>query len=76
MVILISLKTIYRKSLQKVVDNTSAETFLPDIDRIMLKYKHLGLTKEQQMKILEQLSIAIDVKISRLAQEIREEDDN
>lgn len=62
--------------MQKVVDNTSAETFLPDIDRIMLKYKHLGLTKEQQMKILEQLSIAIDVKISRLMQEIREEDDN
>lgn len=50
--------------------------FLPDIDRILLKYKHLGLTKEQQMKILEQLSIAIDVKISRLMQEIREEDDN
>jgi hypothetical protein len=48
--------------LQKVVDNTSAETFLPDIDRIMLKYKHLGLTKEQQMKILEQLSLAIDVE--------------
>lgn len=47
---------------------------MPDIDRIMLKYKHLGLTKEQQMKILEQLSIAIDVKISRLTQEIREEE--
>lgn len=62
--------------MQKVVDNASAEMLLPDIDRIMLKYKHLGLTKEQQMKILEQLSIAIDVKISRLAQEIREEDDN
>ena len=62
--------------MQKVVDNASAEMFLPDIERIMLKYKHLGLTKEQQMKILEQLSIAIDVKISRLAQEIREEDDN
>lgn len=50
--------------------------FLPDIDRILLKYKYLGLTKEQQMKILEQFSIAIDVKISRLTQEIREEDDN
>ena len=48
--------------------------FLPDIDRIMLKYKHLGLTKDQQMKILEQLSLAIDVKISRLMQEIREEE--
>lgn len=62
--------------MQKVVDNASAEMFLPDIERILLKYKHLGLTKEQQMKILEQLNIAIDVKISRLAQEIREEDDN
>lgn len=62
--------------MQKVVDNASAEMFLPDIDRIMLKYKHLGLTKEQQMKILEQLSIAIGLKISRLMQEIREEDDN
>lgn len=50
--------------------------FLPDIDRILLKYKHFGLTKEQQMKILEQLSLAIDEKISRLTQEIREEDDN
>lgn len=60
--------------MQKVVDNASAEMFLPDIDRIFLKYKHLGLTKEQQMKILEQLNIAIDVKISRLAQEIREEE--
>lgn len=62
--------------MQKVVDNASAEMLLPDIDRILLKYKHLGLTKKQQMKILEQLSIAIDIKISRLMQEIREEDDN
>ena len=62
--------------MQKVVDNASAEMFLPDIDRILLKYKHLSLTKEQQMKILEQLSLAIDVKISKLTQEIREEDDN
>lgn len=62
--------------MQKVVDNASAEMFLPDIDRILLKYKHLGLTKEQQMKILEQLSLAIDKKISKLTQEIREEDDN
>ena len=50
--------------------------FLPDIDRILLKYKHLGLTKEQQLKILEQLSLAIEIKISKLTQEIREEDDN
>jgi hypothetical protein len=50
--------------------------FCPILIGLCLKYKHLGLTKEQQMKILEQLSIAIDVKISRLAQEIREEDDN
>ena len=62
--------------MQKVVDNASAEMFLPDIDLILLKYKHLGLTKEQQMKILEQLSLAIDKKISKLTQEIREEDDN
>ena len=62
--------------MQKVVDNASAEMFLPDIERILLKYKHLGLTKKQQMKILEQLSLAIDKKISRLMQEIREEDDN
>ena len=62
--------------MQKVVDNASAEMFLPDIDRILLKYKHLGLTKGQQMKILEQLSLAIDEKISKLTQEIREEDDN
>ena len=62
--------------MQKVVDNASAEMFLPDIYRILLKYKHLGLTKEQQMKILEQLSLAIDEKISKLTQEIREEDDN
>ena len=62
--------------MQKVVDNASAEMFLPDIDRILLKYKHLGLTKGQQMKILEQLSLALDKKISKLTQEIREEDDN
>ena len=62
--------------MQKVVDNASAEMFLPDIERILLKYKHLGLTKKQQMKILEQLSLAIDKKISKLTQEIREEDDN
>lgn len=60
--------------MQKVVDNASAEMFLPDIERILLKYKHLGLTKKQQMKILEQLSLAIDKKISKLTQEIREEE--
>ena len=60
--------------MQKVVDDASAEMLLPEMYGILLKYKHLGLTKEQQMKILEQLSIAIDEKISRLTQEIREEE--
>lgn len=70
-VLLGKLRSFYNNARVKAVQTVANEDQTPKVEKMLAKYRQLGLTKEEQIALLQSLQKAIDGKIEELKEESR-----
>ena len=65
------LRSFYTNARVKAVQTVANEDQTPKVEKMLAKYRQLGLTKEEQIALLQSLQKAIDSKIEKLKEESR-----
>lgn len=65
------LRSFYNSAKVKAVQTVANEDQTPRVEKMLAKYRQLGLTKEEQIALLQSLQKAIDSKIEELKEESR-----
>lgn len=65
------LRSFYNSAKVKAVQTVANEDQTPRVEKMLAKYRQLGLTKEEQIVLLQSLQKAIDSKIEELKEESR-----